>query len=154
MSLTSEAAALLLNVEQTIADTMNTAFVDGLHDEIERSVIANVYTKYYPFPANNGPWVYKRRGFDGIMKEDYNILSKDATPGDLEIIMENVAPGNPSFEPTDGAGAPADAVENDGPWNYELHPDPGPRPFMQPAAEQYVDSGRAEAALQAALNRM
>lgn len=147
MSLSSEAAALLLNVEQTIADTMNTAFVDGLHTEIQNSVRDNVYAKYDPI-------VYIRRNMGGIMNPDYNILSKEAAPGDLEIIMENVAPGNPDFIPTNGAGVPADAVENNGPWNYALSPDPGPRPFMQPAAEQYVDSGQAEAALQAALNRM
>lgn len=147
MSLSSEAAALLVNIEQAIADTMNTTFVDGLHTEIQNSVEQNVYGAY-------SPRIYTRRGMSGIMNPDYNILSKEASPGDLEIIMENVAPGNPDYEPTDGVGVPADAVENNGPWNYTLSPDPGPRPFMQPAAEQYVDSGQAEAALQAALNRI
>lgn len=147
MSITSEAAALLLNAEQTIANTMNTTFVDGLHGEIQASVEQNVYGAY-------SPMLYQRRGMGGIMNPDYNILSKEAAPGDLEIIVENIAPGNPDFEPTDGAGATADAVENNGPWNYALSPDPGPRPFMQPAADQYVDSGQADAALQAALNRM
>lgn len=147
MSLMSEFAEVMQKAENAIAHTMNTTFVDGLHEELERSVVLNVYAKYFPWPPNNGPWKYKRRGFGGIMSDKYNILTTNAAPGSLEIVMENIAPGNSAFSPTDGAGQPADSVENGGPWNYPLNPDPGPRPFMEKAAEMYIESGEAEAAL-------
>lgn len=144
MSLTSEFAQIMQKAEVQIAQTMNTTFVDGLHEEIKQSVKDNVYAKYFPK-------YYIRRDYGGIMNENYNRLTEQATAGNLAIVIENTAPGNAQFEPTDGAGQPADSVENDGPWNYPLTPDPGPRPFMEEAAEKYVGSGMAEAALRAAL---
>lgn len=132
-----EAKQMLQKVKSLTAEAMNTTLVDGMHEAIKQSVQANVYARYQPK-------AYVRRYEGGIMSEAYNELTKEATEDDLSIVMTNTAPGNPNFHPYDGAGVPADAVEKDGPWNFPLDPDPGPRPFLEPAKELYVGSGQAE----------
>lgn len=132
-----EAKQMLQKVKSLTAEAMNTTLVDGMHEAIKQSVQANVYARYKPK-------FYSRRDDGGIMSEAYNELTKEATADDLSIVMTNTAPGNSHFPPYDGAGVPADAVEQDGPWHYSLDPDPGPRPFLEPAKEMYVGSGQAE----------
>ena len=132
-----EAKQMLQKVKSLTAEAMNTTLVDGMHEAIKQSVQANVYARYKPK-------AYVRRDEGGIMSEAYNELTKEATADDLSIVMTNTAPGNSDFPPYDGAGVPADAVEKDGPWNFPPAPDPGPRPFLEPAKEMYVGSGQAE----------
>ena len=132
-----EAKQMLQKVKSLTAEAMNTTLVDGMHEAIKQSVQANVYARYQPK-------AYARRDENGIMSEAYNELTKDATADDLSIVMTNTAPGNSDFPPYDGAGVPADAVEKGGPWHFPLDPDPGPRPFLEPAKEMYVGSGQAE----------
>ena len=132
-----EAKQMLQKVKSLTAEAMNTTLVDGMHEVIKQSVQVKVYARYRPK-------FYVRRDEDGIMSEAYNELTKEATADDLSIVMTNTAPGNSHFPPYDGAGVPADAVENDGLWNFTLDPDPGPRHFLKPAKEMYVGSGQAE----------
>ena len=132
-----EAKQMLQKVKSLTAEAMNTTLVDGMHEAIKQSVQANVYARYQPK-------AYARRYENGIMSEAYNELTKEATADDLSIVMTNTAPGNFDFPPYDGAGVPADAVENGGPWHFPLDPNPGPRPFLEPAKEMYVGSGQAE----------
>ena len=132
-----EAKQMLQKVKSLTAEAMNTTLVDGMHEAIKQSVQANVYARYQPK-------AYVRRDEGGIMSEAYNELTKEATADDLSIVMTNTAPGNSDFPPYDGAGFPADAVEKGGPWHFPLDPDPGPRPFLEPAKKMYVGSGRAE----------
>lgn len=136
-SFAEEARQMLQKVKSLTAEAMNTTLVDGMHEAIKQSVAANVYARYQPKE-------YVRRGEGGIMSEAYNELTKEATADDLSIVMTNTAPGNSAFPPYDGAGVPADAVEHGGPWHFPLDPDPGPRPFLEPAKELYVGSGQAE----------
>lgn len=132
-----EAKQMLQKVKSAVADAMNTTLLDGMHEAIKQSVQANVYARYQPK-------AYVRRYEGGIMSEAYNELTKEATEDDLSIVITNTAPGNRDFPPYDGAGVPADAVEKGGPWHFPLDPDPGPRPFLEPAKELYVGSGQAE----------
>ena len=132
-----EAKQMLQKVKSLTAEAMNTTLVDGMHEAIKQSVQANVYARYQPK-------AYVRRDEGGIMSEAYNELTKEATADDLSIVMTNTAPGNSDFPPYDGAGVPADAVENGGPWHFPLDPNPGQRPFLEPAKEMYVGSGQAE----------
>ena len=132
-----EAKQMLQKVKSLTAEAMNTTLVDGMHEAIKQSVQANVYARYQPK-------AYVRRDEGGIMSEAYNELTKEATADDLSIVMTNTAPGNSDFPPYDGAGVPADAVENGGPWHFRLDPNPGQRPFLEPAKEMYVGSGQAE----------
>lgn len=132
-----EAKQMLQKVKSLTAEAMNTTLVDGMHEAIKQSVQANVYARYQPK-------AYARRDENGIMSEAYNELTKEATADDLSIVMTNTAPGNANFPQYDGAGVPADAVEKGGPWHFPLDPDPGPRPFLEPAKEMYVGSGQAE----------
>lgn len=132
-----EAKQMLQKVKSLTAEAMNTTLVDGMHEAIKQSVQANVYARYKPK-------AYVRRDEGGIMSEAYNELTKEATADDLSIVMTNTAPGNSDFPPYDGAGVPADAVEKGGPWHFPLDPDPGQRPFLEPAKEMYVGSGQAE----------
>ena len=132
-----EAKQMLQKVKSAVADAMNTTLLDGMHEAIKQSVQTNVYGRYQPK-------AYARRDENGIMSEAYNELTKEAKAGDLSIVITNTAPGNAEYEPADGAGVPADAVEQGGPWNFPLEPDPGPRPFLEPAKEMYVGSGQAE----------
>lgn len=132
-----EAKQMLQKVKSLTAEAMNTTLVDGMHEAIKQSVQANVYARYQPK-------AYVRRDEGGIMSEAYNELTKEATADDLSIVMTNTAPGNSDFPPYDGAGVPADAVENGGPWHFPLDPNPGLRPFLEPAKEMYVGSGQAE----------
>lgn len=132
-----EAKQMLQKVKSLTAEAMNTTLVDGMHEAIKQSVQTNVYARYQPK-------AYVRRDEGGIMSEAYNELTKEATADDLSIVMTNTAPGNSDFPPYDGAGVPADAVEKGGPWHFPLDPDPGPRPFLEPAKEMYVGSGQAE----------
>jgi hypothetical protein len=143
--LLNEYKAKLEKAKAKVAQEMNTSMVDGLHSQIVVSVQQNVYSAYEKK-------LYERRDMGGIMSPNYNELTKEASPNDLSIEIENKAPGNPDFSPTDSVGVPADAVEHGGPWNYRLSPDPGPRPFMEEAAEMYVQTGEAGSALQQALN--
>lgn len=136
-SFAEEARQMLQKVKSLTAEAMNTTLVDGMHEAIKQSVQANVYARYQPK-------AYVRRDEGGIMSEAYNELTKEATADDLSILMTNTAPGNADFPPYDGAGVPADAVENGGPWHFPLEPNPGPRPFLEPAKEMYVESGQAE----------
>ena len=132
-----EAKQMLQKVKSLTAEAMNTTLVDGMHEAIKQSVQANVYARYQPK-------AYVRRDEGGIMSEAYNELTKEATADDLSIVMTNTAPGNSDFPPYAGAGVPADAVENGGPWHFPLDPNPGQRPFLEPAKELYVGSGQAE----------
>lgn len=132
-----EAKQMLQKVKSTIADAMNTTLLDGMHEAIKQSVQTNVYGRYQPK-------AYARRDENGIMSESYNVLTKEAKADSLSIVITNIAPGNAEYEPADGAGVPADSVEQGGPWNFPLDPDPGPRPFLEPAKEMYVGSGQAE----------
>lgn len=132
-----EAKQMLQKVKSLTAEAMNTTLVDGMHEAIKQSVQANVYARYQPK-------AYVRRDEGGIMSEAYNELTKEATADDLSIVMTNTAPGNSDFPPYDGDGVPADAVENGGPWHFPLDPNPGSRPFLEPAKEMYVGSGQAE----------
>lgn len=132
-----EAKQMLQKVKSLTAEAMNTTLVDGMHEAIKQSVQANVYARYQPK-------AYVRRDEGGIMSEAYNELTKEATADDLSIVMTNTAPGNSDFPPYDGAGVPADAVENGGPWHFPLDPNPGPRAFLEPAKEMYVGIGQAE----------
>lgn len=132
-----EAKQMLQKVKSLTAEAMNTTLVDGMHETIKQSVQANVYARYQPK-------AYVRRDEGGIMSEAYNELTKEATADDLSIVITNTAPGNSDFPPYDGAGVPADAVENGGPWHFPLDPNPGPRLFLEPAKEMYVGSGQAE----------
>lgn len=136
-SFSEEARQMLQKVKSLTAEAMNTTLVDGMHEAIKQSVQANVYARYQPK-------AYVRRDEGGIMSEAYNELTKEATAEDLSIVMTNTAPGNSDFPPYDGAGVPADAVEQGGPWHFPLDPDTGPRPFLEPAKEMYVGSGQAE----------
>lgn len=136
-SFAEEAREMLQKVKSLTAEAMNTTLVDGMHEAIKQSVAANVYARYQPK-------AYVRRDEGGMMSEAYNELTKEATADDLSIVMTNTAPGNSAFPPYDGAGVPADAVEHGGPWHFPLDPDPGPRPFLEPAKEMYVGSGQAE----------
>lgn len=132
-----EARQMLQKVKSLTADAMNTTLVDGMHEAIKQSVQANVYARYQPK-------AYVRRDEGGIMSEAYNELTKEAKANSLSIVITNTAPGNSDFPPYDGAGVPADAVEKGGPWHFPLDPNPGPRPFLEPAKEMYVGSGQAE----------
>ncbi len=136
-SFAEEARQMLQKVKNLTAEAMNTTLVDGMHEAIKQSVQANVYARYQPK-------AYVRRDEGGIMSEAYNELTKEAKADDLSIVITNTAPGNSEYEPADGAGVPADAVEHGGPWHFPLDPDPGPRPFLEPAKELYVGSGQAE----------
>lgn len=132
-----EAKQMLQKVKSLTAEAMNTTLVDGMHEAIKQSVQANVYARYKPK-------AYARRDENGIMSEAYNVLTKEAKADDLSIVITNTAPGNSDFPPYDGAGVPADAVEKGGPWHFPLDPNPGQRPFLEPAKEMYVGSGQAE----------
>ena len=105
----------------------------------------NVYEKYDPL-------YYERRYGEGGLG-DYENMEATYDAGTHTLEIEDVATGNPRFEPTDGRID--EIVENGGPWNYALRPDPGPRPFYS-KAEELMESriGEYDAALEEIINNI
>lgn len=133
-TLKQDSELILKHIREYARIAMNTVIPDDLRAAIAESVHENVYSKYKPTR-------YRRRDNWGIAGPYANETTKFASVDDLSITITNVAYGNIDFSPYDESGVPADAVEHNGPWHYPLSPNPGPRPFMEPAAEKYVASG-------------
>ena len=135
VSVMSDAEEIFRKIDEATMEAVETTLRKGLLDEIQSKALFNVYS----YGATE--WAEAQRRY---------------TIGD-ERVMEVVAGGgggsfyleitNRAFTQNPSGADESDIVEQ----GYANYRQPGARPFMQPALDEYIGSGRAEADLESVL---
>lgn len=135
INIISDAEEILRKLDEAIMVALNTTMRKGLLEEIQTKALWNVYS--YGASA----WAESQRRY---------------TIGDERVMDVKTGGGNGSFYLTITNNAvtqnPSGADESDiVEQGFSSYRQPGPRPFMQPALDEYIGSGRAEADLNSVL---
>ena len=129
--LVSDAQAILQKADTAIMVALETTMRKGLLESIQTKALFNVYS----YGATE--WAESQRRYT-IGDERVMEIEAGGGNGDFYLkITNNAFTQNPS-------GADESDIVEQGYANYRQ---PGPRPFMQPALDEYIGSGRAEADL-------
>ena len=133
MSVLTDYNEILENVQRAISDALNGELKSGLLNEIKKKAEENVYS--YSASA----WAMATRR---------NQIGAESNM-DIEVGEDFIRITNVTQLQHPGGADESDVVE--GGWdNYRQ---PGPREFMNPALDDFVGSGRADAILQDYLAR-
>lgn len=133
--LEAEIYGVISEIEAAIQTALGTTMKDGLLREIKKKAEENVYS--YSATA----WAMSsRRGMIG----DLGNMDTEVGGGGGEYFLSIT---NITQLQHPGGADESDVVEG----GWENYRQPGPRPFMQPALDEYVGSGRAEADLNSVL---
>ena len=136
MSVTDEGIMMLERIKTAIDSALPTTMADSLREQVAQTAEEKVYSY--------NPKFYSRR------KESGGLIAKENLPAHLSapqtLTMKNIT----GLQNLYGGGdsSPLTPIVEDGVEKYHM---PYPREFMQPALDEYIDSGRAEADLAQAL---
>ena len=124
-------------LDSAIKNALRDSVADGLKEAIQKKAKENVYI----YPASPSA-MYKRREENGGLIDDTTMLT---TVDGLTLTLENTA------EPqhADGIDLTPIVEEGDPAWHQ-----PFARPFMDEARDEYVDDGKADSDIAAALRAM
>lgn len=128
MATFDDANEILTELKSTISQTLgNSMYQDIFRSCLERSIEQNVYGEYTPM-------MYERRGTSGGLADPENI---DITynSAEMELLIEDVATGNPNYEPYD-TGRIDDYIESGTYYYYPAEGGLGARPFYEQAETQ------------------
>lgn len=119
--------AYVAHLERSIDLVMQDQVADGIKDEIADSVSKNVYTYE--------PRFYSRRVFSGGIRDKSN-MQQDYDPSEKALTITEEAPWQQLYGGDTPSTDLATVIENN-----EIYNAP-PRPFMEKAAKEYLQSGR------------
>ena len=132
----SEAEEVLTKIDLAVMEAVETTMRSGLLNEIQKKALSEVYS----YGATG--WAQSKRRYT---IGDESVMDIVAGGGGGNFYLEIT---NRAFTQNPSGADEADIVEE----GYANYRQPGPRPFMQPALDEYIASGKAEADLNAVLS--
>jgi hypothetical protein len=136
VNIMSDAEEVFTKIDQAVMEAVETTMRRGLLDEIQSKALSEVYS----YGATE--WAESKRRYT---IGDERVMNIVAGGGGGNFYLEIT---NNAFTQSPGGADESDIVEE----GYANYRQPGPRPFMQPALDEYIASGRAEADLNTVLS--